>query len=57
MIRETDLLDPVSEELDEYPSILYPDAWDELVARWEYRQEVEECCGGRSWNCIHYGRG
>lgn len=31
---------------------------DELAeARAEYRREVAECCGGRSFNCNHYGHG
>lgn len=44
-------------DIDFVAEILAADAEAEEVIEhyWAMRAEVSECCGGRSWNCAHYG--
>lgn len=53
VVTEADVADPVEAEISEYPSVLYPDAYDASVAAVEYWVEVQECCGGRDKTCGH----
>jgi hypothetical protein len=34
---------------------LSDDELQEPAADWDYWQEVRDCCGGRAWDCIHWG--